>query len=192
MDYLCSNSSTSNIPQRVRFFRMPGRAAGVLRRCRAPSTNTHRRFITLGAVLQIDDTDFPFPLVESAESVKELLLAMKPKITKLFGWGLALEAVVLLALDLKCVPDGGIPAEYGLEDAVEIGEVQRVRHSYQPNDHWVDIAENCSQNQSFEGCCWHVFQPTSTPDFVLLSKAVVFRENDTFSSGYLALIPLLR
>jgi hypothetical protein len=63
----------------------------------APSTHTHRRFITLGAVLPIDDTDFPFPLVESAESVKELLLAMKSKITELFGSGLALEAVVLLA-----------------------------------------------------------------------------------------------
>jgi hypothetical protein len=56
-----------------------------------------------------------------------------------------------------------------MEDAVEIGEVQRVRHRYQPNDHGVDIAENCSQNQSFEGCCWHVLQPTPTPDFVLLS-----------------------
>ena len=95
---------------------------------------------------------------------------MKSKITELFGLGLALEAVVLQAPDLKCVPDAGIPAEYGLEDAVEIGEVQRVRHSYQPNDHWVDIAENCSQNQPFEGCCCHVFRPTSTPDFVLLSS----------------------
>ena len=73
----------------------------------------------------------------------------------------------------KCVPDAGIPAEYGMEDAVEVGEVQRVRHSYQPNDHWVDIAENCSQNQPFEGCCWHVSSLRSTPDLELLSVKVI-------------------
>src|SRR5215471_13069659 len=36
--------------------------------------------------------------------------------------------------------------EHGVENVIEIGKVQRVRHSDQADDHRVDVAENCSQN----------------------------------------------
>ena len=86
------------------------------------------------------------PLVERAERVKELLLVMKSKIAKPFGPRLTLEAAVLLALDVECIADAAIPTEHGVENVIEIGNVQRVRHSDQADDHRVDVAENCSQN----------------------------------------------
>ena len=117
-----------------------------MRRRRAPFTDAYRRFIALGSILQVDDADFPFPLVERAERVKKLLLAMYSEVAQLLGSGLALEAVELLALDLECVADAAILTEHGVKNVIEIAEVQRVRHSYQADNHRVDVAENCSQN----------------------------------------------
>ena len=57
--------------------RLSGPATGVLRRGRSASTDTYRRFLSLRAVLQIDHTELPFPLVDCAEGVEKLFLGMK-------------------------------------------------------------------------------------------------------------------
>ncbi len=38
-----------------------------------------------------------------------------------------------------------------MKDVIEIGQVQRVRHSHEADDYWVDVVENSTENQSFEG-----------------------------------------
>jgi hypothetical protein len=48
-------------------------------------------------------------------------------------------------------PDSGIPAEHGVKDVIEIGQVQGIRHGDESDDHWVDVAENGAENQSFNG-----------------------------------------
>jgi len=58
--------------------------------------------------LQIDDAEFPFPLVERAERVEKLLLAMKSEVAELLGADLALETVKLLTLDLEREADAAI------------------------------------------------------------------------------------
>jgi hypothetical protein len=106
-----------------------GRATGILRWHRSSTTDTHRRFITLNAVLTVDHAQFPLPLIERAEGVEKLLLAMQPEVAEFFGAGVALEAVELPALNLEGEADAGIPTEYGVKDAIEIGQVQGVRHN---------------------------------------------------------------
>src|SRR6516165_10366503 len=86
-----------------------GWAAGILRRRRALSTDTHRRMVTFGTIPQINDTELPFPLVEGAESVEEFLLPVETEIADLLGAVRALEAVEVLALNLEGVADAGIP-----------------------------------------------------------------------------------
>ena len=122
---------------------------------RSPPTDAHGRCITLDAVLQIDHTELPFPLVECADSVEKLLLAMKPEVAELFGAGLTPEAVELLTLNLECEADSGIPAEKDVKDVIEIGQVQGIRHGDESDDHWVDVAKNGAENQSSKGSCWH-------------------------------------
>ena len=98
--------------------------------------------VTFGAILQINDTALPFPMVERAESVEEFLLPVETEIADLLGAVLALEAVELLALNLEGVADAGIPAEHSVKDVIKIGEVQRVRNGYQTDDHGVHVAQN--------------------------------------------------
>jgi len=73
--------------------------------------------VTFGAILQINDTALPFPLVQGTESVEELLLPMETEIADLLGPVLALEAVELLALNLERIADAGIPAELSMKGA---------------------------------------------------------------------------
>ena len=70
---------------------------------RSPPTHTHRRFIPIGTVLQIDHAEFPLPLIQRPERVEKLLLAMKSKVAELLGPGLALKAVELLTVNLDSV-----------------------------------------------------------------------------------------
>ena len=42
-----------------------------------------------------------------------------------------------------------------MKDIIEIAQVQRVRHGHKTDDHWVNVAENSTQNQSLKECCWH-------------------------------------
>jgi len=56
--------------------------------------------VSFGAILKIDYTELPFPLVERAERVEELLLPMEMEIADLLGAVLALEAAELQALNL--------------------------------------------------------------------------------------------
>ena len=129
--------------------------AGILwRRC-SPPTDTQGRLVPLGTILQVNHTEFPFPLVERAQGVQKLLLAMKSEITQLLRASLAPETVELLAVNLEGVAGSGIPAEHGVEDVIKVGQVQGVGHGHEPDDHRVDIAENRTQNQSLKGCCWH-------------------------------------
>jgi hypothetical protein len=74
--------------------------------------------VTCGAILKINDTELPFPLVEGAESVEELLLPMETEIADLLGAVLTLEAVELLALNLEGIADAGIPAEHSVKDVI--------------------------------------------------------------------------
>jgi hypothetical protein len=57
-------------------------------------------------------------LVQRADGVEKLLLAMKSKVAELLGPGLALEAVELLAVNLARVADAGIPAEHSVKDVI--------------------------------------------------------------------------
>ncbi len=84
-------------------------------------------------------------------------------------WGV--EAVKFLALNLESVTNAAIPAEHGMKDIVEVGQFQAVRHSHQPDHHWVNVPEYCTQNQPFEGCCCtHPLSLRLIPDFVLHSN----------------------
>ena len=38
--------------------------------------------------------------------------------------------------------DSGIPAEHGVKDVIEIGQIQGIRHGDESDDHWVNVAEN--------------------------------------------------
>ena len=59
------------------------RTATVLRRRGSPSAQTHRRFVARRSVFQIDQPEFPLPLIHSTESVKEFLLPMEAKLAQL-------------------------------------------------------------------------------------------------------------
>ena len=71
-----------------------------------PTTDKHRRFITLRTLLQIDYAEFPLPLIERAERVEELLLAMKPEVAELFGTGLASSAPTTRGRSEDATDDG--------------------------------------------------------------------------------------
>jgi hypothetical protein len=129
--------------------------------------------------LQIDHAEFPLPLIQRAERVEKLLLAMKSNVAELLGPGLALKAVELLTVNLEGIANAGFPAEDGVKDVIEIAQVQGVRHAYEPDDHRVDIAENCTKNQSFEGCCRHPLSLTPTPDLVLDSLRCALKALET-------------
>ena len=49
---------------------------------------------------------------------------MKSEVAELLGAGLAPEAVELQTLNLEGEADTGIPAEYGVKNVIEIGQVQ--------------------------------------------------------------------
>jgi len=101
-----------------------GRATAILRWRRSSPTHTHRRFITLRTVLQIDHAQFPLPLVHRTEGVEKLLLSMKSKVAELLGPGFALEAVELLAVNPEGVAGSGLPAEHSVNQFIELVQAQ--------------------------------------------------------------------
>ena len=105
--------------------------------------------------------------------VEELLLAMQAKLSQCLSSRATPEAVELLPVDPKGVPEIATPVHYVLENIMKITQFSVVAHRNQAGDHRAYVAQNSSQNQSFERD--RSRHPSSlryspTPDFLTLSK----------------------
>ena len=99
-------------------------------------------------------------------------MAMQAKLSQWLRSRATPEAVELLPVDPKGVSEIATPAQYLLEDIMQIAQFSVVAHRNQAGDHRAYVAQNSSQNQSFERD--RSRHPSSlryspTPDFLTLS-----------------------
>jgi hypothetical protein len=90
------------------------------------------------------------PASRRCGGVEELLLAMQAKLSQWLGSHATPKTVELLPVNPKGVSEIATPAQYLLEDIMQIAQFGVVAHRIQAGDHRAYIAQNSSQNQSFE------------------------------------------
>ncbi len=69
---------------------------------------------------------------------------MQLKISKRLRSSAAAEAVELLAVNANDVAEIAAPAQDGMENIMQPGEIRAVRNRYQPDNHRTNIAQNSS------------------------------------------------
>jgi len=80
------------------------------------------------AFLNVHYAEFPLPHVQQVADVEELLLAMQAKLPQWLRSRATPEAVELLPVDPKGVPELATPAQYLLEDIMQIAQFSVVAH----------------------------------------------------------------
>jgi hypothetical protein len=75
---------------------------------------------------------------------------MQTKLSQWLGWRATSEAVELPSVNPKGVSQVATPAQYLLEDIMQIAQFGVVAHRNQADDHRAYVAQNSSQNQSFD------------------------------------------
>ena len=100
-----------------------------LRRCGATTAQAKRIWVFgRSAFLNVHDTELPLPHVQQVADVEELLLAMRAKLSQGLRSRATPEAVELLPVDPKGVSEIATPAQYPLDDIMQIAQFSVLVH----------------------------------------------------------------
>jgi hypothetical protein len=91
------------------------------------------------AVLNVQDTDLPYPEIQGITDIEKLLLAAQLKIAASSATGASSVTIKFLSVDANDETQVLLPTQHTQEDVVEVGDLYIIWYGDHPHDNRTDV-----------------------------------------------------